>query len=941
MCVQSEEELELQLIENLKKYQYKYVEIKNEDELLLNLKQQLEIHNKTTFTDLEFERILNHLNKGDVFERAQILRDQFVLQRCDGTKKYIEFLQKNEWCQNQYQVTRQIMIDGKYKNRYDVSILVNGFPLVHIELKRRGIELKEAFNQINRYQRHSFSAGTGLFLYTQIYVISNGGNTKYFANNRGQSFKQTFYWTNRENERISKLEDFTKVFLEPCRLSKMVTKYIVLNQTDKMLMVLRPYQYYAVESIVDKVKNGQGNGYIWHTTGSGKTLTSFKTSQILKNNPKVKRIVFVVDRKDLDFHTQREFNSFAKGCVDASDNTEILVKQFNHPEDYKLIVTTIQKLNNAIGHKRYYSKMKKHKDEKTVFIFDECHRSQFGETHKRITNFFTNAQMFGFTGTPILGANCTRNKLGKRTTKDLFGERLHKYMITQAIRDENVLKFSIEYIGRYKKKNDRTFVDIKVEGIDKKELINSKKRLDKIVDYIIANHNRKTRSKEFTAMMCVSSVETLIKYYELFKSKNHNLKIATIFSYSTNENDKDANDDIYSEYSMPGDDDAQINQHSRDKLEAFIGDYNKMFNSKFTTKNSQSFYNYYNDIGKKVRERKIDILLVVNMFLTGFDSKPLNTIYVDKNLKHHGLIQAFSRTNRIKGETKTQGNIVCFRNLKKATDKAIKLFSDPKAKEIIIMDSYESYVKQFNNEFIELMKITPTVKSVDLLADEEQEASFIQQFRKLMRILNIMNSFINFNWDDLAMNKQLFADFSGKYLDLYQKVKGNHEKENVSILDDLDFELELIHKDEINVAYILRLLGKLKNSKDFDSDKQQIINTINNEPSLRSKRDLIQKFIEENLQTIEDESFISDAFDKFIGTESQTTILKICKEENLDELKLRKIISTYDYSRNKLIVDNVMQAYQGKSLGVLKKRPIGERIINKILKFVETFIDGI
>jgi len=478
MTTQPEQILEDNLVQQLKELGYEYIQIKDEAGLLENLKAQLEKHNNITLTQNEFEKVLNHLNKGNVFERSKILRDKMQLTKDNGESIYLEFIQQEHWCQNRFQVTRQVTIVGSYKNRYDVTLLVNGIPLVQIELKRRGLELKEAFHQINRYQRHSFWSAYGLFQYVQMFVISNGVNTKYFANNRHQDFKQTFYWTDKENKLITNLTDFAQAFLEPCHMSKMVTKYIVLNESRKIPMVLRPYQFYAVEAIVDRVKNSRNNGYIWHTTGSGKTLTSFKTSQVLIDLPKVYKVVFVVDRKDLDFHTQKEFDAFSRGSVDSTDDTKMLVRQFT--DDTRLIVTTIQKLNNAIRGKRYLEQMETQRNKRIIFIFDECHRTQFGETHNRIKKFFTIAQMFGFTGTPIFVENAVKNERGKHTTKDLFHECLHKYVITDAIRDENVLKFSIEYIGRYREKNDsNTEIDIEVEAIDKQELIESPNRLEK------------------------------------------------------------------------------------------------------------------------------------------------------------------------------------------------------------------------------------------------------------------------------------------------------------------------------------------------------------------------------------------------------------------------------------------------------------------------------
>jgi type I restriction enzyme R subunit len=818
---------------------------------------------------------------------------------------------------------------------------------VQIELKRRGLELKEAFNQINRYQRHSFGANSALYQYVQIFIISNGVNTKYYANNRHQSFKQTFYWTDKENKRLTNIVNgFTSEFLEPCHISKMICKYIVLNETNKILMVLRPYQFYAVEALIDRVKNTNKNGYIWHTTGSGKTLTSFKASQILMNLPQVKKVVFVVDRKDLDYQTNKEFNSFSKGCIDGTDNTKQLVKQFS--DDTKLIVTTIQKLNTAISKKQYLGKMEKLKDEKIVFIFDECHRSQFGETHNRIKAFFTNIQLFGFTGTPIFAENAVKNILGKRTTTELFGECLHKYVITDAIKDENVLKFSVEYVGRYKRKETATEIDIEVEDIDKKELMESPIRLEKIADYIIANHNRKTHNRDFTAMFCVNSVETLIKYYAIFQRKKeegkHNLRIATIFSYASNEDDADANGFLPEELSVVEEPKALygLAAHSREKLDEFIGHYNQMFETKFSTKDSESFYNYYNDISKKVKERQIDILLVVNMFLTGFDSPTLNTLYVDKNLRYHGLIQAYSRTNRILNEQKSQGNIIVFRNLKNATDEAITLFSNKEAIEVIIMKPYEDYVKKFNEAFIALLKITPTVNSVNELQTENDELEFIKAFRELIRIKNILAAFADFKWEDLAMNEQLFEDYKSKYLDLYDKVKSDHQKEKVSILEDVDFELELIHRDEINVAYIIQLLIKLKSKvqKDVSQAEKEIFNLLNTEAHLRSKRELIDKFIQENLPVLEDEEDIPEAFEKFWTAEQQNAFNKLVKEENLSPDKTQTLIEDYLYAEREPLRDEILELLQGEKPSVLERKKTGDRILSKILGFVETFING-
>jgi type I restriction enzyme R subunit len=631
MTAQSEQILENNLIQQLSANGYDKVIIKDEPALLANLKTQLEKHNNKTFSDSDFKQILNHLTKtNNVFEKALLLRDKFAFKNENNELVYVEFLNMDFWCQNQYQVTHQISNEGTYKNRYDVTILINGLPLVQIELKKTGLELKEAFNQITRYQKHSFGANSGLFNFVQIFVISNGVNTKYYSNfgQKIPDFKQTFFWTDDENVRISKLEDFANTFLEKCHVSKMITKYIVLHDTDKVLMVLRPYQYNAVERIIERVKNSNKNGYIWHTTGSGKTLTSFKASQILSQLPKVDKVVFCVDRQDLDYQTAKEFNAFKPHCVDMSNNTTTLVKQFNDPNN-KLIVTTIQKLYNAITREYHLKTMDNLSDKKIVFIFDECHRSQFGDTHKRITQYFTNYQMFGFTGTPIFVENAISKSKENQTTASLFGDQLHKYVITDAIKDENVLKFSVEYVGKYREKeNSQNEIDIEVEAIDTQELMESPQRLEKIANYIIQQHPIKTQNKAFTAMFCVSSVDTLIKYMDTFnrlkKEGKHKLNIATIFSYGANEEmiGVESNYDEQ-DFNLVSDSTSDVADyqfsHKRDKLEEYILDYNKTFGGNYTTKDSVSFYNYYKEIGQRVRNRQVDLLVVVNMFLTGFD----------------------------------------------------------------------------------------------------------------------------------------------------------------------------------------------------------------------------------------------------------------------------------------------------------------------------------
>ena len=955
MTKQSEAILENNFIKQLISVGYESVKIHDGDAFVSNLKSQLEAFNKTTFTAKEFDGILNHLAKGNVFEKAKTLRDRFVLNKEDGTSFYVRFFNNEDWSKNKYQVTNQVQQQGSFLNRYDVTLLVNGLPLVQIELKRAGIEIKEAFNQINRYQRHSFWSNHGLFQYVQLFVISNGVNTKYLANNRLQSVKQTFYWADQNNKNLTALSDFTNAFLNADHLGKMISHYVVMNETFKNMMVLRPYQYFAIEAIINQVKAGNDNGYIWHTTGSGKTLTSFKASQIIMDLPEVHKVVFVVDRKDLDYQTMQEFNAFKKDSVSTTDDTSKLIEQLT--DTTKLVLTTIQKLNNAITKHHYENKLGHLKDKKIVFIFDECHRSQFGETHGRVTQYFKKAQLFGFTGTPIFAENSSKNELGKRTTKDLFGTCLHKYVITDAIRDQNVLRFGIEYVGKYKQKGN-TFIDIEVEAIDKTEALNDEKRLTKIADYIIAYHGQKTFNKDYSAIFAVSSIDNAIKYYDILKKKKeageHDLRIATIFTYGANEEDEDAQD------LLPGDEGfneaadakvAYLASHTRDKLESYIVDYNKMYGTNFSTKDSQSFENYFKDISKRLKEReketfndekdRLDIVLVVNMFLTGFDAKKVNTLYVDKNLKHHGVIQAYSRTNRILGEQKSQGNILCFRNLKKATDDAITLFSNKDAIEDIILPPYPVIAKKFKEALNALLTIVPTYQSVDDLESEEDELAFIQAFRALLRAKNVLESYTDFSWEGLGIEEQEFENFKSKYLDLYDKVKNNEVKQKTSILEDIDFELELIHRDLIKVAYIIKLLAKLKNAKTSDAAKQKkaIMDLLGGDIELRSKRELIEKFILENLPHIDNADNIQDEFEKYWQEQKVLALHKLCDEEHLDKEQFKALIEAYIFSGQDPLRDEVLKCL-GDRPSILKAREIGERIINKMKNYVEVFEKG-
>ena len=958
MSHQSEAILENNLIKQLLEMNYASVKITDGTALVSNLKSKLETFNNTTYSTKEFDGILNHLAKGNVFQKAKTLRDRYSFTKENGEIAYVRFFDTEKWNNNLFQVTNQVTQEGTFKNRYDVTLLLNGLPLVQIELKRRGLEIKEAFNQINRYQKHSFWSNHGLFQYVQLFVISNGGNTKYLANNELQSVKQTFFWADANNKNITELTEFAAAFLNPNHLGKMLSNYIVINETHKILMALRPYQYYATEALINHVKTSNDNAYIWHTTGSGKTLTSFKTSQILMDLPEVYKVVFVVDRKDLDYQTMKEFNSFKDGSVDSTNNTTSLVNQFlgkyvdkkGQAKDSDLIITTIQKLNNAIsGH--YRTQLEHLKEERFVFIFDECHRSQFGETHERITTFFSKSQLFGFTGTPIFAENAAKNELGKRTTKDLFGNCLHKYVITDAIRDENVLRFGIEYYSVFKH-NQKPQFDEMVEDINKEEVFNAPQYLEGVANYIINNHNRKTFDKDYSSLFAVSSIDAAIAYYELFQKKKeageHDLRIATIFTFGANEDGKDAQDYIPDD--LPDyNNDSNISSHTRDKLESFIGNYNQMYGTSFNTKDSKSFEGYFKDISKRLKERekknfndekdRLDIVIVVNMMLTGFDAKKVNTLYVDKNLKQHGLIQAYSRTNRILGEKKSQGNILCFRNLKKATDDAITLFSNKDAIEVVVMPEYQDIAKKFDQALNNLKEIAPTYQSVNELETEEDEAEFVQAFRKLMRNLNVLKSYTDFNWEDLPLDEQEFEDYKGKYLDLYEKVKRETQKEKVSILGDIDFELELIHRDRINRAYIIKLLRGFKEEKQqskAEAQKKAIIDLLGGDISLRSKKELIEKFIDENLPHIEDADKIEDEFEQYWQDQKVFALDKLCEEEQLDKAQFKALIDAYIYSGQEPIRDDVFKCLDNRP-SILQARTIGERIIDKMRDFVNVF----
>ena len=910
---ESEAKLEEKLIDQLVKQGYKKVQIDTVEDLERNFREQINEHNKfrleeKPLSDKEFERLMIKISGKGVFQSAKELRQLQDIQRDDGTIAYIELFNTREWCQNIFQVTHQTTVEGKYTNRYDVTLLINGLPLVQIELKRRGMNMKEAFNQIKRYKRHSYS---GLYKFIQIFIISNGVDTKYFANGDQElNYGFTFYWTDVNNERINNLEHFCLTFLDRCQIGKVIARYMILNQTEKMLLVMRPYQIYAVENIVSRALDTNNNGYVWHTTGSGKTITSFKTSQILAKEPSINQVFFLVDRKDLDKQTLDEFNKFKPGCVDLTNNTDKLIEQMKDSTK-DLIVTTIQKMANACSNAKYAPILEKYKDLKTVFIIDECHRSQFGDMHRQISKTFTNAQYFGFTGTPRFKENPSQDG---RSTADIFEKCLHTYLIKDAIKDGNVLGFSVDYMKFVDYNSNQTEEDVMVEGIDTEEVFMADDRVRLIAQDIINHHNTKTRDRKYNALFTVSSIPLLVKYYNMFKSLNHDLKIGAIFTYGANE-DLDKNP-----------------EHSRESLDKIIDDYNKMYNTNFS---SSTFDAYFRDICKKIKNTEIDIVIVVNMLLTGFDAKRLNTLYVDKSLKYHDLIQAFSRTNRVESETKPFGNIVCYRTTKERVDEAVKLFSQTDSIDTVIMAPYEDYLNKFKVAVSELLKITPVVDSVDSLEREEDIKAFIVAFRTVAKLLVSLKTFNEFDLDngDTELNAQMFEDYKSKYYDLYRKL--SNDKEKSSILKDITFSLELIQTDKINVSYILNLIRNIdltnetQKLQDIENIERKLANSTDDD--LRSKTDLIKSFLKSILPTLKEDDSIDEALDKHMNIEREKEIEKFSEDNNINLDNLKEIIDEYEYSG--IFPDSLI----GKSIDApfLKKISIIENIkvfISNLLK---------
>lgn len=996
MATQSEIEMEKALVAQLETLGYEPLDIRNERDLVANLKLQLEKHNKselakagaTGLTDDEFAQVMNKLNRGDIFDRSKQVRKRLDVERSDGSVIYLELFDTRNWCQNIFQVCRQITNkSADNHSRYDVTLLINGFPMVQIELKARGSEIRAAFDQIVRYRKKSYSSNSGIFDYIQMFIISNGVDTRYFANNKDLSYQFTFEWSDIENNRINRLSQFTEVFIEKCHLSKMIARYIVQHETNRALMMLRPYQYYAVEKILERVKLGRGDGYIWHTTGSGKTLTSFKSSQLLSNDPNVDKVMFVVDRRDLDYQTALEFNAFSADSVDTTENTEKLVKQLTDP-NCRLIVTTIQKLNAAISKKQFQEKCETVKDKKFVFIFDECHRSQFGETHQRICDFFPNRQMFGFTGTPIFDANVANTKYGKRTTEHLFGQALHKYVITDAIRDRNVLRFSVEYRDMVNvvitettiaADGTKTSTQLDPEAANSKAVLESSARIEKVVDDIIDIHGAKTHGREYNSMFCVASVDVLQIYYQIFSSKKasgaHDLKIATIFSCAPGEADEFSG---VSDQDLP-DMSKNVDQSRLQFLEGCIADYNAMYGTSYVANDNKSFYDYYKDLSKRVKRKEVDILLVVNMFLTGFDAPRLNTLYADKNLKHHGLIQAYSRTNRVFDAKKSHGNVVSYRNLKDATDEALAIFANKNAKSsvdevigTVIMQPYEDLVEVFRVEVEKLKAIAPDVDAVDNLIKEEDQLDFIVKFRDVLRLQNTLKTFSQFDGDldkgGLGIDEQGLLDYQSKYLDLREDIEaaererrkakpsgdtgGNSEPEPPSpiqqVLFGIDFQIELIKRDEITVSYILGLIEKLKdqsNEKKFAAGRDMILDVLQSNPDLRSKRDLFETFIDEELDKLKldenqhVEGIVITKFNEFVDQEKRKALEAICAEFSADCVKLKELYQDFVY-RGTLPDRNTLINLLSVKPKITKRAEVGDAIRERFVALADKFEDA-
>lgn len=928
---QSEDALEKELIKTLVEQGYERLNINSEDELILNLRRQLEKINNYSFSDGEWDDFFTKViaNKNDyIIEKTRLIQEDYKQEITldSGEKKNIYLIDKNNIHNNSLQVLNQyVNNDGNFDNRYDVTILVNGLPLVHIELKKRGVDLREAFNQIERYQRDSFWAGSGLYNFVQIFVISNGTLTKYYSNTtrefhinnqkkkKSNSFEFTSYWADQKNNGITDLIDFAKTFLTKHTLLNVLTKYCVFT-SEEDLLVMRPYQIVATEKILNRITIAYNNkfygtiksgGYIWHTTGSGKTLTSFKTSQLASKLDFIDKVLFVVDRKDLDYQTMKEYDRFKAGAANSNTSTKVLEEQLNDP-NAKIIITTIQKLSQFIKKNENSNVFDKH----VVFIFDECHRSQFGDMHKAIIKKFKKYYLFGFTGTPIFPENARTIKGISETTEQIFGERLHTYTIVNAIADKNVLPFRYEYVGRVDIANN--VKDEKIYNIDEEKLFDNQMRISLITNYIIDHFSIKTKTSEsyvystldnvidvakknnieeikskksingFNSIFAVSSIKMAKEYYSEFKKqlefKKSNLKVALIYSYGVNGEDGVIDENSESTEALSIDD--------RTFLERAIKDYNNMFGTSYDT-SSEKFQNYYKDVSLRMKNREIDILIVANMFLTGFDAKTLNTLWVDKNLKWHGLIQAFSRTNRILNSVKTYGNIVSFRNLEDRLNEALAKFGDEQARGIVLLKPYNDYYygyKEENGKSFEgykslVEKLTSKFAPGELMQSEAEQKEFIRLYSAILRVTNILSSFDEFKNQEL-INERDKQDYHSVYIELYNEFRNKAKQEKTDVTDDVVFEMELIKSIEVNIDYILGLVKKYHDSN--MEDKEILVNiqkTIMASPDLRNKKDLIMAFID----SLDQNSNVYADFESFMNSKKKEELDKIIAEENLNK----------------------------------------------------------
>lgn len=982
---QTEAALEKAFIELLKTQAYEYLPIKTEAELINNLRIQLEALNKFKFSeaewDLLFQGRIANLNNG-IEEKTNIIQDDYIqLLTCeDGTTKNIYLLDKADIHNNRLQVINQYSVDnGQRANRYDATILVNGLPLVHIELKKRGVEIKEAFNQINRYNRESFWAGSGLFEFVQIFVISNGTHTKYYSNTTrythikeqrdgkirkgkqtSNSFEFTSWWADATNRPITDLMDFGRTFFAKHTLLNLLTKFCVFT-SEKLLLVMRPYQIAATERILNhiEVSNNyktygtiKGGGYIWHTTGSGKTLTSFKTAQLASKLHYIDKVLFVVDRKDLDYQTMKEYDKFEKGAANSNTNTAKLKKQLVDPQA-RIIITTIQKLAVLIKKEKQHTAY----NLRIVIIFDECHRSQFGDMHSAITKSFKKYHLFGFTGTPIFAVNSNSNsKADLRTTEQAFGKKLHTYTIVDAIMDKNVLPFRIDYISTMREQENIS--DAKVWDIDRERALAAPERITNIVNYILEHFDQKTKRNSyyqlkdrrlagFNSIFATASIDIAKKYYSEFQRQmaelpsSKRLKVATIYSFGVNEEEPQV-DGVIEDENL--EDTSRLDQNSRDFLESAIKDYNKLFKTNFDT-SSDKFQNYYKDVSQRVKDREIDLLIVVNMFLTGLDATTLNTLWVDKNLRLHGLLQAYSRTNRILNTIKTFGNIVCFRNLEKATNESIALFGDKEACGIVLLKTFDEYYNGYLSGgkkipgYVELVsELQEKFPLGERIVGEENQKDFIRLYGNILKVRNILSTFDDFIGNEILSERDV-QDYHSMYIDLYNEFRGKNKGDSENVNDDIVFEMELIKQVEINIDYILALIKKYHDG--HMKDKEIIVSirkAVDSSVELRNKKDLIELFI----ASLNPSTEIDKDWHSFIEGKKLEELNRIIEDENLNRDETYKYIANafrdgYVQETGTAITKVLPPVSRFSKTGERTKKR--ESVLDKLMRFFNRFWD--